>query len=61
MVGRQQQLQKIFNKSPQTYGMAGEKQTGNLTPRETRGNGMNKECDGDGMSDFLGQQEHFQN
>ena len=43
--------------------LTGEKQTGNLTPRETRGNGMNKECDadGDGMSDFLGQQEHFQN
>jgi len=59
MIGRsnlQQQL-KIFNKSPQTYGMSGpEKQPGNLTPRETR---AEKECDG--MSDFLGQQEHFQN
>jgi hypothetical protein len=35
-----------------------EKQGGNLTPRDTR---VDKECDGDGMSDFLGQQEHFQN
>jgi hypothetical protein len=55
MIGRsnlQQQLhQKIFNKSPQTYGMSGpEKQPGNLTPRETR---ADKECDG--LSDFLGQ------
>jgi hypothetical protein len=32
-----------------------EKQGDNLTPRNNAsGEGMNKDCEGDGMSDFLG-------
>jgi hypothetical protein len=62
---QQKQQISLFNKSPQTYGMGVDDVKKNdllLTPRN-RGVALLKqqqqECDG--LSDFLGQQEHFSN
>ena len=60
---QQKQNPSLFNKSPQTYGMGVDDAKKNdsllLTPR-THGVTLLKpqpECDG--LSDFLGQQDHF--
>lgn len=55
----QQQLQqKLFNKSPQTYGMGGvdelKKNDSLLTPRGRGVTLLKQQQDCDGMSDFLG-------